>query len=89
MGEVNYNIRYQVLRLELDKEISKDPETYAAKWSKFLAENEKNRHTVYDNRLVVRDILKRLMPHSRIVGKQLLITAEFSELLKALEGFNL
>jgi hypothetical protein len=89
MGKRNYEIFYKILELEVNRKVTGNESKYKSEWAAFLQENESNRHTVYDNRLDVQQILKRLEPYNKVTGKALIISAEIKELVKAMEGMNL
>lgn len=88
MGKRNYEIFYKVLELEVNRNVTGNETKYKSEWSSFLEENESNRHTLYDNRLDVQEILRRLQPFIKVTGKALIISAEAKELIKAMEGMN-
>ena len=89
MGKRNYAMFHVILKLELERRISGDIEKYKKEFAALLSTNSTNRHTVYDIRLDVLELLKRLESFTKVTGKVAIVTAEISDLAKAIEGLNL
>jgi hypothetical protein len=89
MGKRNYPLFQVILQLEIKRQISGDVEKYKKEFAALLCSNSTNRHTIYDTRLVVLKFLKELEPYMKATGKLAIVTAEISDLAKALEGLNL